>query len=36
MTYADGSTRFVPDTVDQNVWFALGSANAGEVNQSIE
>jgi prepilin-type N-terminal cleavage/methylation domain-containing protein/prepilin-type processing-associated H-X9-DG protein len=36
VTFADGSTRFVSNTVDQNVWFAVGSANAGEVNQSIE
>ncbi|MFM7740817.1 MAG: DUF1559 domain-containing protein, partial [Planctomycetota bacterium] len=36
MTFADGSTRFVTNTVDPNIWFAIGSANAGEVNQSIE
>lgn len=36
ITYADGSTRFVSDTVDQSIWFALGSANAGEVNRSFD
>ena len=29
--FADGSTRFVKDTVDPNTWWALGSKAGGEV-----
>jgi prepilin-type N-terminal cleavage/methylation domain-containing protein/prepilin-type processing-associated H-X9-DG protein len=30
-TYADGSVRFVNDSIASSVWTALGSMNAGEV-----
>ncbi|MBC8873128.1 MAG: hypothetical protein H8E44_27155 [Planctomycetes bacterium] len=31
MTLVDGSTRFVTEGVDINVWRALSSRNGGEV-----
>jgi prepilin-type N-terminal cleavage/methylation domain-containing protein/prepilin-type processing-associated H-X9-DG protein len=34
VTFADGSVRFVKDTVNQMNWIALGSRNGGEVVSS--
>lgn len=31
MTMADGSTQFVSDTVDQHVWWAMGSRDDGRI-----
>jgi len=31
MTLVDGSTRFVAEEIDINVWRALGSRNGAEV-----
>lgn len=31
MSMADGATRFVSDTVDQNVWWAIGGRNDGRI-----
>jgi hypothetical protein len=28
---ADGSAQFVPDSVDLNIWQAMGSIKGGEV-----
>lgn len=36
LTMVDGSTRFVSNAVDENVWYAVGSANAGETNQTLD
>lgn len=33
MARCDGSVNFIPQTIDLNVWRALGSRNAGEVFQ---
>jgi prepilin-type processing-associated H-X9-DG protein len=30
-TYADGSVRFVNESIASSVWTALGSMNGGEV-----
>lgn len=32
--YADGSVRFVSDTTDFNVWYAIGTRGLGEVSAS--
>jgi prepilin-type processing-associated H-X9-DG protein len=29
--FADGSVRFIKDTIDLKTWWALGSRNLGEV-----
>ncbi len=34
--YGDVSTKFFPDNVDMNVYFALASINGGEANVSFE
>ncbi len=34
--YGDVSTKFFPDNVDMNVYFALASINGGETNVSFE
>jgi hypothetical protein len=31
LALADGSVRFVPNTIDPRVWLALGSRNGNEV-----
>lgn len=31
--FMDGSVRFIPDTIDGQMWFAMGTPNGGEVIQ---
>jgi type II secretory pathway pseudopilin PulG len=34
--FADGSTRYISQSIDQDVWQALGSRNGGEINIGTE
>lgn len=35
VSFADASTRFISDQVDQNTWWALGSSNSGDLTGSF-